>query len=77
MRRRAKYVTAISVIVIIGLLSSCVKVKKHEPSQKPTHKFDSAYVITCEDVQENLERCENQEVICYGNGGIGIQCKFK
>lgn len=72
MKREVKYVIAISGIVVAGLVaSSCCK------TEHVKKKIGSQYKITCGDVEENLERCENQEVVCYGNGGIGISCKFK
>lgn len=35
------------------------------------------YGMRCEDINWRLDRCENDEVICYiGNAGK-LQCKFK
>lgn len=70
---RRKYIIVISVIAVLGILS-CVC---NHDKQTVKKAVASGFKIECLNVTENLERCENSEVICYGNGGIGIQCRFK
>jgi len=56
-------------IIFMGIFPGCVK---STPVQKSKYAFD------CVNVDHNLRRCENQEVICYTDQYLEIfQCTWK
>lgn len=69
-------------LLILFVLSGCVRVPE-SPELRAQLEAQASFTMKCTgDVARSstvitLERCENDEVVCYGAYRGGIFCKFK